>query len=180
MSSKKIVSPRWKCQNYVTLKQELRRKNSVSVSSRQITDPFAKEKEEELEELVKNNVFEEARISEQVCQSALAAESLDMVKAIDRAVFIMETIQKMMKREQKIPIVCLTDNKSLFEELQKTKDPEEKRFVCALAPIRVLEMILSVNEIFVRRIASKEMTADILTKKGVNPRVLRYHLDSDE
>ena len=142
------------------------------------TDPFAKEKEEELEEWVKNNVFEEARISEQVCQSALAAESLDMVKAIDRAVFIMETIQKMMKREQKIPIVCFTDNKSLFEVLQKTKDPEEKRLVCALAPIRDA---IERNGIFVRRISSKEMPAHSLTKKGVNnPRVLRYHLDSDE
>ena len=90
---------------------------------------------------------------ERVCQSALAAEGLGMVKAIDHAAFIMETIQKMLKREEKIPIVCFTDNKSLFEVLQKTKDHEEKRLVCALAPIRYA---IERNEIVVRRIASKE------------------------
>ena len=73
---------------------------------------------------------------DRVCQSALAAEGLALVKAIDHAVFIMKTLQKMMNNEEKIPIVCYTDNKSLHEVLLKTKDPEEKRLVCVLAPIR--------------------------------------------
>ena len=80
----------------------------------------------------------------------------------------------MMDTDKKIPIVCYTDNKSLSEVLLKTKDPEEKRLICALAPIRDS---IERKEIVVKLIKSKEMPADILTKRGVNSCVLRYHLE---
>ena len=125
-------------------------------------------------EKYKNPVAWKSVKIERVCRSALAAEGLGMVNAIDHAMFVMETLQKMMDTDRKIPIVCYTDNKSLSEVLQKTKDPEEKRLICALAPIRDS---IERNEIVVKLIKSKEMPADILTKRGVNSCVLRHHLE---
>ena len=112
---------------------------------------------------------------ERVCQSALAAEGLGLVKAIDHAIFIQQTLKKILICENNIPIHCFTDNKSLFEILQKTKDPEEKKLICILAPIR---SSIETGEINLFRITSKEMPADVLTKKGVNTQVLRSHLES--
>ena len=112
---------------------------------------------------------------ERVCQSALAAEGLGMVKAIDHAIFVEQTLMKMMQIERKIPINCFTDSKSLYDVLLKTKDPEEKKLVCILAPIRDS---IARGEIEVFRIGTKEMPADILTKRGVNSKCLRFHLEN--
>ena len=71
-----------------------------------------------------------------------------------------------------VPIECYIDNYSLNDLLHKTKDPEEKRLLCAMAPIR--EMIER-NEISVELIKSK-MPADILTKRGLNDTLMKMHL----
>ena len=110
---------------------------------------------------------------DRICQSALAAEALSLVKAVDHAVFIQQTLLDIIGVNS-VPIKCVIDSKSLYEILTKTKDPQEKRLIVILAPIRES---IERNEIEVCRILSKQMPADILTKRrGVNPAVIRDHL----
>ena len=114
---------------------------------------------------------------DRVCQSALGAEGLGFVKAVDHAIFLQKTVQLMINDETGgIPIEGYTDNKSLVEILHKTKDPEEKKLICSIAPIRDS---IDRGEITVSRITSKEMPADILTKRGVNSKVIRFRLLND-
>ena len=73
---------------------------------------------------------------DRVCQSALGAEALGFIKAVDHAIFIQQTLQMMLNTTEKIPIEGFTDNKGLYEILHKTKDPEEKKLICSIAPLR--------------------------------------------
>ena len=127
------------------------------------------------EEISRNPIAWKSTKIDRVCQSALAAEGLSLVKAVDHAIFIQTTIQQMLKCEA-IPIKCFTDSKSLYEILLRTKDPEEKKLICAVAPIRDS---IEKGEITIERINSKQMPADILTKRGVNSSTIRYHLLND-
>ena len=112
------------------------------------------------EETVKNPIAWRSTRHDRVCQSSLAAECLGLQKAVNHAVFIHNTVSITLKNKV-VPIECYNDNSSLNDLLHKTKDPEEKRLLCAMAPIR--EMIER-NEISVELIKSKKMPADILTK----------------
>ena len=109
---------------------------------------------------------------DRVCRSTLEAECLALNKAIDHAVFIQQTIMKMYGNEDpvSVKIECYIDNKSLEQLLKKTKDPEEKRLICIMAPIR--EMVEK-KELTVDFIRSSEMPADILTKRGVNAKNIK-------
>ena len=98
---------------------------------------------------------------------------MSLVKAVDHAVFIQQTLLDIIGVNS-VPIKCVIDSKSLYEILTKTKDPQEKRLIVILAPIRES---IERKEIEVCRILSKQMPADILTKRrGVNPAVIRDHL----
>ena len=82
----------------------------------------------------------------------------------------------MVNYHNPIPINCFTDSKSLYEILLRTKDPQEKKLICAVAPLRDS---IEKGEITIKRIESKEMPADILTKRGVRSNVIRAHLEND-
>ena len=110
---------------------------------------------------------------DRVCQSALGAEALGFIKALDHAIFIQQTLQMMLNTTENIPIEGFTDNKGLYEILHKTKDPEENKLICSIAPLRDN---MERGEITVTRITSKEIPADILHKRGVNSNVIRKHL----
>ena len=126
-------------------------------------------------ETVMNPIVWKSLKIERVCQSALAAEGLGLVKAVDHAIFIQQTLMNMDENGQIIPIQCFTDSKSLYEILVRTRDPEEKKLLCILAPLRDS---IERKEISIQRIGTKDMPADILTKRGVNSKVLRLHLDN--
>ena len=126
-------------------------------------------------ETVMNPIVWKSLKIERVCQSALAAEGLGLVKAVDYAIFIQQTLMAMMDDKRTIPIQCFTDSKSLYEILLRTRDPEEKKLICILAPLRDS---IERKEMTIQRITTKEMPADILTKRGVNSKVLRLHLEN--
>ena len=67
-------------------------------------------------------------------------------------------------------------NIGLIDLVNKTRDPTEKRLIVTMASLR--EMVER-DEIKVSYIRSKEMPADVLTKKGPSGSVLQSHLTSD-
>ena len=113
---------------------------------------------------------------DRVCQSTVGAESLALIKAIDHTLFIRNTFTEITGINQSDNIECFVDNKGLLELVYKTKDPTEKRLICTMASIR--EMIEK-KEISVTYIPSKEMPADILTKRGPNGSVILQHLKNN-
>ena len=108
---------------------------------------------------------------ERICQSALGAEALSLLKAVDHAFLIQQTFENITGRT--LPMDCFTDSKSLYEILLNTKDPEEKKLIGKIAPLR---QSIEKGEITIQRISSKMMPADILTKRGVNSMTLRDYL----
>ena len=128
----------------------------------------------DIEDKVENPIAWKSVKIDRVCQSALSAEGLALVKAVDHAIFIQETVKSIINSQHGPLIECYIDSKSLHEILLKTKDPEEKRLICILAPLRDS---ISHGEITIFRIDSKQMPADILTKRGVNGNVMRSHLE---
>ena len=128
-------------------------------------------------ETTRNPIAWKSTKIERVCQSALAAEGLALTKAVDHAAFISSTVQQILPKCRKIPIHCFIDSKSLEEVLVKTKDPEERRLLVAVAPIRDS---IEKGEITISRITSKEMPADILTKRGVASNVIRQHVHHND
>ena len=125
------------------------------------------------DDIIQNPIVWKSVKIERVCQSALGAEALSLIKAVDHAIFIQQTLKLMTKTMEHIPIDCYTDNKSLVEMLHKTKDPEERKLICNIAPLREN---IERGEITVTRIDTKEMPADILTKRNVNSQTIRGHL----
>lgn len=114
---------------------------------------------------------------DRVCQSARGAETLGLAKAVDHAIFVQGTLQEVLGKDKTIPIECYIDSKALYDNLMKTKDPEEKKLIRVLAPI---QDSINKGEISVIRISSKEMPADILTKRGVNPHMILKHLSQND
>ena len=58
----------------------------------------------------------------------------------------------------------------------RTRDPEEKKLLCILAPLRDS---IERREMTIERISTKDMPADVLTKRGVNSKILRLHLENN-
>ena len=113
---------------------------------------------------------------DRVCRSTVAAESLALLNATDHALFVHETLKLLLGDKCPIQIRCFIDSKGLLELVNKTKDPIEKRLIITMAEIR--EMIER-KEIKVDYIPSKLMPADVLTKRGVDGKVLRMCLNDD-
>ncbi|KAL5020643.1 hypothetical protein ScPMuIL_002273, partial [Solemya velum] len=66
-----------------------------------------------------------------------------------------------------IPIVCLTDNHSLYEAVKSTKSVADKRLRIELSSIK--ELISKKKVKGIRWLSTKCMLADCLTKKGASP-----------
>ena len=111
-----------------------------------------------------------------VTEMRLSAEGLALVKAVDYAVFLQGTLSDMNVSAGTIPIKCFTDSKSLYVVLVRTRDPEEKKLLRIVAPLRDS---IERQEMTIDRISTKDMPADVLTKRGVNSKILRWHLEND-
>ena len=127
------------------------------------------------DETVRNPVTWKSVKLDRVCSSTLAAESLALLKAVDHALFIQQTLKQMLGPATEIKIQCYVDNKGLLELVNKTKDPTEKRLIVTMASLR--EMIER-EEITVAYIPSKKMPADVLTKRGPSGDVLQSYLEN--
>ena len=117
-----------------------------------------------------------------VVKSTLAAETLAMVDAAEAAVYYRKFILEILGMDDSIknvPIVCCTDNSSLYDAAHSSTQIEDKRLRIEIAILR--EML---NKREITRFAwveSGKQVADSLTKKGVPSfRILGYFSEPKE
>lgn len=99
-------------------------------------------------------------------RSTLAEETLALGDGIDSAVFLTTLYSETTTDDwthNNLPIVCVTDNHSLFDAVKSTKSVTEKRLRLKISSIKEL-----INSGTIQRImwsTTKEQLADCLTKK---------------
>jgi transposase InsO family protein len=106
-----------------------------------------------------------------VVRSTLAGETLALAEGIDMGVYLSEMVQELCNIDR-CNLVCITDNKSLFEALKSNKQVSEKRLRLEISNIKDMLAQGIIKE--VKWYESVKQLADCLTKKGASP----YHLIS--
>ena len=100
-----------------------------------------------------------------VVRSTISAETLAMADACDTAIYLRYLVAELFPGE--IPIVCISDNKSLVESSLTTNKPEEERLQLELSALR--EMVEK-KEISMIWTESKNQISDVMTKSGSSPK----------
>ena len=99
-----------------------------------------------------------------VVNSSLAAETLGMQLGIDSAIFNQQILSQML--DVKIPIVAITDSKSLVDSVYSTSQVENKRLRC---DVGMLKEDLAKNNIEnLIWVPGEQQLADCLTKRGAS------------
>lgn len=110
-----------------------------------------------------------------VARSTLSAETLAMSEALDNAILLSKIYGEVLhnKRSGSIPIVALTDSRSLFNASGTTNLIQEKRLRVDIASIR---QMIENQEIKLVWIDSIHQIANNLTKLGASARNLQQVL----
>ena len=98
----------------------------------------------------------------------MAAEALAMLEGVDSALYIAALLNELIydKSEQKIPIHCITDNRSLCDALASNKYVTEKRL---RIDIGALKEAIKNNDIeHISWVKTNEQLADSLAKFGAS------------
>ena len=111
-----------------------------------------------------------------VAKSAMAAETMAFLEAAEYATLLKCLVCEMYNIQQ-IPIVCVTDNKSLYQSSSSSSVIEDKRVYIDICAIR--EMIEK-GDIEIRLTPSKDNLADCLTKETASSEKLLRVLAGDE
>lgn len=96
-----------------------------------------------------------------------------MADGIDSAIFLATLFSELTAGNVELntpPLVCVTDNHSLFDALKSTKQVTEKRLRLEISSIRELIQNKKIKEML--WLDSKAQLADCLTKKGAS--VINY------
>ena len=117
-----------------------------------------------------------------VVKSTLAAETLAMVDAAEAAIYyrkFMLDILGLTDSVKMFPIVCYTDNSSLYDAVHSSTQVQDKRLRIEIA---ILREMLNKGEITrVAWVESQNQIADSLTKKGMPSfKVLCYFSEPKE
>lgn len=113
-----------------------------------------------------------------VVRSTLAAETLALADGIDTALYVSALYTELTSGApdvQKLPLVCVTDCKSLYEAVKSTKCVAEKRLRMELSSIKELS-----EKCIIKRLVwtkSERQLADCLTKRGASAINLMKTLD---
>ena len=103
-------------------------------------------------------------------KSTMAAETIAMVDTFDAAFYLSKLLSQILYNSSKdIPIVAVTDNRSLFESAFTETSITDKRLRIELAIIREY---LENKEVSLSWTDSKSQLADCLTKQGCDSRQL--------
>ena len=115
----------------------------------------------------------EAKKIRRVVKSTLASETLPMVEAVDMAYYLGCILTEILFNNCKsnnIPIECVVDNKSLFENIHSTKNVGEKRLRIDLAALK--EMIEKKEISRVKWVNTSHQLSDCFTKGTVCTKML--------
>jgi len=123
-------------------------------------------------------LFWQSKKIRRVVRSTLAGETLAMSDGIDNAMFLTTLYSELITgrvNPNKLPLICVTDNHSLFDALKSTKQVTEKRLRLEMSSIKELLQTKNIKEVCWSD--AKSQLADCLTKKGASPLVLLKALD---
>lgn len=108
-----------------------------------------------------------------VVRSTLAGETLAMSDGIDNAIFLATLFSELTSgnaEQNAPPLICVTDNHSLFDALKSTKQVTEKRLRLEISSIKELIQTKKIRKVLWSD--TKTQLADCLTKKGASALVL--------
>ena len=111
-----------------------------------------------------------------ICRSVKAAETRALESGLDEAVHYARMVHEIyegevnLKHPKQIEVTALTDNKGLWENLNNTRQCEEKLLRNSVALIK--QMVESKEVSRIDWVETSEMLADTLTKRGGNGRWL--------
>ena len=113
-----------------------------------------------------------------VVNSTLAAETMALQLGVSACIYLTSIIHKITNTNLG-SITCYTDNKSLKESLDSSKQVSDPRLRLDIALLKedIEKGILGKIKCQVIWIASSKMLADCMTKRGVNPERLRDAID---
>ena len=107
-----------------------------------------------------------------MCKSTLAAESLALVEGLESAELLKAQWNEIVKRE--VPIVCMTDCKSLLDAVKTTNTLDDKGLRILMAYLR---QHFNNNEVCYVWVPTNLQLADCLTKAGASSALLREVLE---
>jgi len=121
-------------------------------------------------------IFWQSKKIRRVVKSTLAAETLALVDCACTAVYIRQVLAE-FTRCSELAINCFTDNKSLLDTLNSSKNVDDRRLRIELA---VLQDMLHKGEINkVSWVDSSHQLANCLTKRGASAEHLRAAISRD-
>ena len=115
-----------------------------------------------------NLISWQPKVIKRMVHNSLAAEALAVLDGIDSALYIAALLNELIydKSEEKIPIHCFTDNRSLCNVLASNKYAAEKRL---RIDIGALKEAIKNNAIeHISWVKTNEQLADSLTKSGAS------------
>lgn len=118
-------------------------------------------------------LFWQSKKIRRVVRSTLAGETLAMSDGIDNAMFLAMLYSELTTGKadlNALPLICVTDNHSLFDALKSTKQVTEKRLRLEISGVKELIHANKIKE--VRWSKAKSQLADCLTKKGASSLML--------
>ena len=117
-----------------------------------------------------------SRKIKRVVQSTLAAETLALVDGCEEALILSMVLGEVINgdKEKKLPILCLTDNKNLFETAHTSNVLSERRLLIEMAIVR---QMVGRKEISLGWVEGKEQLSDVLTKNGASSASLKEVLE---
>ena len=98
-----------------------------------------------------------------VVRSTIAAEALALSDACDSALYLTSLAAEQLLSKRNMPVDCVTDNRSLFDNVYSTKPVSEQGLRLDIAAIREKK---DKNKISLTWTHSKANLANVLTKKG--------------
>ena len=110
-----------------------------------------------------------------VVRSTLAAETLALADGFSTAVFLRQIISDIFPSTKGKPIYAITDNKSLYDAINTTRQITDKSLLIDMSYIR---QRMEENEINLQWQPGKHQLSDVLTKKGANSESLLSTLKS--
>lgn len=108
-----------------------------------------------------------------VVRSTLAGETLALSDGIDNAIFLTTLFSELTTGNAELntpPLICVTDNHSLFDALKSTKQVSEKRLRLEISSIKELMQSKKIKKVLWSD--TKTQLADCLTKKGASALML--------
>ena len=112
-----------------------------------------------------------------MCRSVKAAETRALENGLDEAIHFARMVTEIydgdvnLKAPKQIEVAALTDNKGLWDNLNNTRQCDEKLLRNSIALMK--EMLENCEVSSVKWVETGDMLADILTKKGGNSRWIK-------